>query len=384
MRDDARFLALETVREFGSLLLVERGEEREARNRHLNWVADAVAPRDGEPEDSWHSRIEAEYDELRAAIAWSLGDESPLRPPRTGGHWVLPCRPCANSRGPGVDRCAPRAGGRGPAFGPGRRARDQLAVGVHLGDYDTARRAGEEGLALAEELLDRSRVCHFLRLLGNVALYEGRSEEAREMYLEALEQGPEISLIRAQLNLGLAELMLGNLDAAEKQAAQVLERAKETHPGEVPYARSALAMVAVGRGDGLGAADLIAEALEGHKAAADLYEVAEAVEMAGAACLLAGEPEAGAWLLGASDVVYEAAGAVRPDGFFTDRYRGWTEAGREALGEVRFDELADAGRKAAVDDAVQTAAELMEGLSSRARQAPPERTAFRRPRTDDA
>ena len=381
VRDDARFLALETVREFGSLLLVEAGEEREARNRHLNWVADAVAPRDGEPEDSWHGRIEAEYDELRAAITWSLGDGSPaagLRALAATGSFLADHARTVEGRAwidallEGADEAPPsdRAGG--------------LAISSRLafisGDYDTARRAGDEGLVLAEELLDRSRVCHFLRLLGNVALYEGRIEEAREMYLEALEQGPEISLIRAQLNLGLAELMLGNLNAAEKRAAQVLERAKERHPGEVPYARSALAMVAVGRGDGLGAADLIAEALEGHKAAADLYEVAEAVEMAGAACLLGGEAEAGAWLLGASDVVYEAAGAVRPDGFFTDRYRGWTEAAQEALGEVRFDELADAGRKAAVDDAVQTAAELMEGLSSRARQAPPDH----RPRTDDA
>ena len=185
-----------------------------------------------------------------------------------------------------------------------------------------AERASSEGLAIAQAAEDGPRVSAFVRQLGNIALYKGRIEDARRLYGVAVEEAgeDELSVVRAQLNLGLAELMLGRLDAAERQFTEMLAIGERAHPGEVPYGRSALAMVAVQRGDGAGAAGLIADAIEGFQARSNLYELAELVEMAGGASLLTGDSENGTRLLGASDSVYEAAGGVRPDGFFADRY----------------------------------------------------------------
>ena len=373
LRDDARFLALETVREYGRLMLAEADEEREARDRHLQWVSASVERRDGEEEDAWHARIEAEYGELRAAIGWSLSSGSPaagLRALARTGSFLADHAHTAEGN-TWLDALLERA----DECAPENRA-DGLAISSRLawvrGDYEIARKASEEGLAIAKALEDGARASHFMRLLGNAALYEGRIADARALYLRATEEAPqpEISAIRTRLNLGLVELMLGNLDAAEAQYRAVLEIAERGHPGEVPFTRSALAAVATQRGDGAAAAEWIADAIKGHRATSNLYELADAVDLAGAACLLTGDGEAGAWLLGAGDVVYEAAGGVRPNGFFADRYRGWTQAARDALGDGRFEELLTAGRGVTVDDAVNTAFNKMDALRSSERVAP--------------
>ena len=366
VRDDDRYLALETVREYGRILLSEAGEEAPARDRHLEWVVAAIARREGEPEESWYGRIDAEYDELRSALSWGLEGGDPavgLRAVALTGSFLADRAHTAEGRA-WVDALLERAGSADLAD---RAA--VLAISSRLafvaGDFETAQRCAEEGLGAANELGDRGRACHFLRLLGNVALYEGRVGEARDFYMKALEAGPELSRIRAKFNLGLAEVMLGNLDAAEEQATALLEQTRRKYPSEAAFAQSLLAMVAAEREDGLATAGYVTNVIDGFRATSNLYELAESVEMAGAACLFEGEAEDAAWLLGASDCVYEAAGAVRPEGFFATRYDRWVHAARAALGEERFGQLADAGREADPDAAVEAAARKLAGLLSR-------------------
>ena len=86
--------------------------------------------------------------------------------------------------------------------------------------------------------------------------------------------------------------------------------------------------------------------------------------MAGGACLLAGDGENGTRLLGASDSVYEAAGGVRPDGFFADRYQGWVQTARSLLGDRRVAELMAAGRGLGLADAVGIAHEEMKDYAN--------------------
>ena len=372
IRGDGRFLALETVRQYGVLRLAEAGEEREARDRHLEWVAAVVERKANEEEDAWHDRIEAEYAELRSAVAWSLAGGRPevglLAVARTGS-FIADRAHAAEGCGwldallEHRDHAAPQA------------IADALAIRARLGflsgEYDVAERASREGLAIAHAAGDDARISVFVRQLGNIALYEGRIEDARGLYGRAVAEAgeDELSVVRAQLNLGLAELMLGHLDAAERQFTEMLEIAERAHAGEVPYGHSALAMVAMERRDGARAAGLIADAIEGFQARSNIYELAELVEMAGGACLLAGDGESGTTLLGASDLVYEAAGGVRPDGFFVDRYQGWLETAQSLLGDRRVVELIAAGRGLRVADAVGIAHEKMEALRPSARLA---------------
>ena len=72
---DPRFGMLETVREYGLERLAESGEEAVIRDRHAVWCLGlAEQYREGEGpwvEDlGWLSRVEAEHDNVRAALAW--------------------------------------------------------------------------------------------------------------------------------------------------------------------------------------------------------------------------------------------------------------------------------------------------------------------------
>jgi non-specific serine/threonine protein kinase len=365
VRGDGRFQALETIRQYGLLRLAEAGEEQEARDRHLEWLAAAMERAEAEAEDTWYARIETEYAELRSGVAWSLAGRRPelgLRAVANTGSFLAEGAHAAEARGWLDSLLEHRGETSAECIADALSIRSRIAF--LNGEYEVAERASREGLAISRAAGSGARVSAFVRQLGNIALYEGRIEDARSLYRTAVGEAAddELSVVRAQLNLGLAELMLGRLDAAERQFTEMLAISERAHPGEVPYGRSALAMVAVQRGDAAGAAGLIAAAIEGFQAKSNLYELAELVEMAGGVCLLTGDPAAAARLLGASDSVYEAAGGVRPEGYFVDRYRRWVDKARASLGERQATEVMVSGRGLRVADAIGIAHERMKAL----------------------
>jgi tetratricopeptide (TPR) repeat protein len=71
-----RFLLLETIRQYAREKLLEAGEAEQLRNRHLDFFlhwAERAGPQLRGPEQlEWFSQIEAELDNLRAALEWSL------------------------------------------------------------------------------------------------------------------------------------------------------------------------------------------------------------------------------------------------------------------------------------------------------------------------
>ena len=73
--DEPRFVMLETVREFALEQLAASGEEATVRARHAAWclaLAEA-AGRDlhyGQAEAAWLAGLDAELDNVRAALAW--------------------------------------------------------------------------------------------------------------------------------------------------------------------------------------------------------------------------------------------------------------------------------------------------------------------------
>lgn len=83
---EPRLVMLETLREFGLEQLAERGEERQARERHRAHylaLAEAAAPELSGPDaGAWGARLEREHDNLRTTLRWAIdrGDgESGLR-----------------------------------------------------------------------------------------------------------------------------------------------------------------------------------------------------------------------------------------------------------------------------------------------------------------
>jgi predicted ATPase/class 3 adenylate cyclase len=77
-----RFWMLESIREFAAERLDEAGETDELRRRHADWfhalASDADAwLRSGEPEEVATALLEADIDNLRAAVAWGLESGDP-------------------------------------------------------------------------------------------------------------------------------------------------------------------------------------------------------------------------------------------------------------------------------------------------------------------
>ena len=82
--DEPRFRMLETIRQFASEQLAERGEAEAYRSRHaaavLAFAEDGAAVVLGPDGRAWLDRYELERDNLRAAMRWAM--EGPIpRPP---------------------------------------------------------------------------------------------------------------------------------------------------------------------------------------------------------------------------------------------------------------------------------------------------------------
>ncbi|MEV1247848.1 LuxR C-terminal-related transcriptional regulator [Nonomuraea sp. NPDC050022] len=77
----ARFLLLETIRDYAADRLREAGEVHLVRDRHLgHFLAfGAGGPERAADLDAWRARLEGEYDNLRAALEWGLAATDPDR-----------------------------------------------------------------------------------------------------------------------------------------------------------------------------------------------------------------------------------------------------------------------------------------------------------------
>jgi non-specific serine/threonine protein kinase len=74
--DEPRYRMLETIREFGVVQLAQHGEAEPIHKAHAHYflaLAERAAPAWwGPAPDVWLDRLDAEYDNLRAALAWSV------------------------------------------------------------------------------------------------------------------------------------------------------------------------------------------------------------------------------------------------------------------------------------------------------------------------
>jgi predicted ATPase/class 3 adenylate cyclase len=227
---EARYRLLETVRQYAQERLAEAGESTAIQQRHLNWLVDLAERAEtelrGPRQVAWMDRLEAEQDNVRTALAWSVAQpeqiESTLRLVGAlyrfwqvrhiaeGLGWLTQALDAVSSRGR-TDLPTLQAPYARAAIGAGVLARD-------LGDIRTARRWIEESLAVRRALGDPWGIGQALNNLVSVEMIERNFEAARTAVEESIaiwrELGDPWGLSRALGGFGELLMVQGEVSAA--------------------------------------------------------------------------------------------------------------------------------------------------------------------------
>ncbi|HET8629197.1 MAG TPA: LuxR C-terminal-related transcriptional regulator [Thermomicrobiales bacterium] len=310
-----RFRLLGVMREFALAQLAASGELAPAQERHaayyLDLVERAAAALLGPERGDWVRRLDQEHDNLRAALDWAIAHEAPeveLRLVAALGHfwWTRGLLREGRRR---LEGALARDGG-----GPSRpRAKALIEYTIPLmwqGDYDRARQAAEEALAIGRALGDGRASAESLVYLAWLADAEGDDDRASRLYAAALTESrlahDAWSGALARMNLGGLRLHQKAIDEAESLLTEGLRLGREA--GDIRLSAillTALSRVACERGDFDAAVPALTEALVLCRRACDLRATYLAAVAAARLAVSRGGADRAAALLAALGLQHE-------------------------------------------------------------------------------
>ncbi len=322
----ARFSMLETTREYAVEQLERRGEEAAAaRARHAAYYLD-LAER-AEPELTsadqalWLIRLEAEHDNLRAALNWATrhGD------PEIGLQLAAALWRFWYTRGYLAEgrRWLSAALAHAPVGAPGKalaRAQALFAAGVlasEQGADDQAQAASEESLALFRAAGYLRGQAGVLNTLGVIARNRGNYTRAEALYKDVLAIDRELDDRRgvgaALHNLGIAVAQQGQVERALALFAESLTLRRETgNRWGTANTLLSIGAACVRAGHQELAYAALRESVEVFRVLGDRDGIAGCLEELGALAATELQPERAACLLAATAQMRAAIGAPLP------------------------------------------------------------------------
>jgi predicted ATPase/class 3 adenylate cyclase len=194
----ARYWMLETIREYSVAKLDTSGTAKELRRRHaahfvaLAEEAEVVMGRDHHDADVWIARLEADHDNLRAALDELIASaDAQLAQQLAGALWKFWYM--TGSIGEGRRWLEAVLAFDTPRTALRARALDgATATTLESGDTATARRYVDESLAINEELADPFGIAHARFLLANVVAGESDYAGARILFEDCRERFQEL------------------------------------------------------------------------------------------------------------------------------------------------------------------------------------------------
>src|SRR5215217_881535 len=267
---EPRFVMLETVHEFAREKLGQSAEAEEIKRLHaeyfLTLAEEAYTELKGPDQLEWLERLEAEHDNMRAALSWASERKEAEVALRLGGalwrFWLLRDY---HSEGRRWLQEALAIDGRGS---PGSRAMALAGAGwlaENQGDLDPAQEACEEGLALlANEAREASEAkLRLLACLGWVAWQREELGQARELLEESLALSREMSdtwwLAFSLFSLAIVPQSLGDSERATELYEQSMDLFRELGDKQsLAFCLNNLAMLVYSQGD-LGRAGKLTE-----------------------------------------------------------------------------------------------------------------------------
>jgi non-specific serine/threonine protein kinase len=273
--EEARYRLLEPIRQYGEEKLREYAEAAMVRRYHRDWYARLAEQAESQilesRQESVFDRLEAEHDNLRAALEWSLEQQEADVAAQIGAaifrFWLL--RGYMSEGRLWLERAL---SGSSEKNAVRAKALNVAAILASLqDDHKTARRLVEESLELSRALAERTQTGYALYILGRLARIEGNYAGAVTFFEESLslfrELGQKHDIALVLSGLGLTVLYLGESERASALCEESLALSREL--GDLSGVASWLANLAIitlARGDDERAKDLCEESLAIRKA----------------------------------------------------------------------------------------------------------------------
>jgi predicted ATPase len=367
---EPRMGMLETIRDYALERLGQDDDLDRTRRRHAEHYA-AVAERargqlDGPAQLTALDRLEADHDNLRAALAWSL------EAPAAGGagddeRAVIGLRLVQAltlfwyQHGHVTEgrRWLQRAMDLASADGGAPLAAVAHGLGVLMetqGEPDAARRLFERSLAIWRELGDRDQQARELNSLGIAHHRLGDLEVARSVLGESIaiarEIGNPVRLAAALTNLGQLESGAGHFDRATQALQEALTLDYEL--GDlfgVALDRQSLALVSLRAGRMGEARDLLSGTFGYAASSGNTSFLVNILELAAAITAQLGDPLRAARLAGAAERIRQQQGLPITD-LEAARMDEYLASARAAVTMQAWDAELDAGRALTQQEAV--------------------------------
>jgi predicted ATPase/class 3 adenylate cyclase len=198
---EPRFVMLETIHEYAREKSEESGEGLQIRRRHAEYfmemAIEAEAALRGPDQSMWLARLDADHDNMRAALRWACSGEegsvqSGQRAPveiglRLAGaiyrFWLI-CGYFTEGREQ-LEKLLAISGTEEVSPSKAKALLRAGGLAWSQGDYTAARSVLEKSLVMYRDLSDKAGIALALLNLGNVALYQVDYASARALYEES-------------------------------------------------------------------------------------------------------------------------------------------------------------------------------------------------------
>lgn len=301
--EESRLFLLETIREYGLECLAASGMMEAARRAHasyyLQFAEESEARLSGSQHGAWVRRLEREYDNMRAALAWSLEQGEAGHTMEMALRLGAALREFWGIRGSVregrafIERAlARREGVAAPALAKAIAAAGLLAD--MQGDFGQAELWCGESLALFRALNDAQGAGRTLVILGDVALKKGEHAQARSHLDEALtlfrEEDDTQGISDSLIDLANVSINQGEYISACELLEESLALARKAgYTSGVAASLTLLARAAFYRGDLPEAQGLFEESLALSRSIGYKSGIALALGLLGLVALVQGE-----------------------------------------------------------------------------------------------
>ena len=326
---EPRLGMLETIREYALERLEQDDDADGTRRRHAEHYAgvaeQALAQVDGPGQLAALDRLEAEHDNLRAALGWSL--EAPAADPAGQGERTLIGLRLVQAliafwyqHGHATEgrRWLQRAMDVASTGGGAPLAKVAHGLGILMdqqGEPDAALRLFERSLVIWRELGDREQQARELNSLGIVHRHLGDVDTGRALLEEAValnrELGDKYRLGDSLANLGQVESAAGRLDRATEVLREALAVDSELgNPVNIAIDRHSLALVSLSAGRPREARDLVCGIFDYVVSSGNTAFYVNTIELAAAIMAALDEPLLTARLAGAAEAIRQESGLL--------------------------------------------------------------------------